>query len=65
MEDIMAHSTLTRRSDKVDSFGQPCMKTRKISFIDVERVRGTAISIQEMPYHSPITSRLNLRCLGN
>ena len=27
MEDIMVHSALIQRSGKVDSFGQPCMKT--------------------------------------
>jgi hypothetical protein len=26
MEDIMGHSVLMRRFDRVDSFGQPCMK---------------------------------------
>ena len=53
MEDIMVHSILIRRSGKVDSFGQPCMKTRGILFKGVERVRGTGTSIQKMPYHSP------------
>jgi hypothetical protein len=57
MEDIMEHFTLMRRFGKVDSFGQPCMKTRMISSRDVERVRGTIISIQEMPCHSPIIFR--------
>jgi hypothetical protein len=55
MEDIMVHSTLMQRSSKVDSFGQPYMKTRRILSGDVERVRGTIISIQEMPYYSPTT----------
>jgi hypothetical protein len=27
MEDIMVHFALIQRSGKVDSFGQPCMKT--------------------------------------
>jgi hypothetical protein len=26
MEDIMVHSALIQRSDKVDSFGKPCIK---------------------------------------
>jgi hypothetical protein len=59
MKDIMVYSTLMRRSSKVDSFGQPCMKTQRISSRDIERVRGTRISIQEMPCYSPITSRLS------
>ena len=59
MEDIMVHSALIRRSGKVDSFGQPCMKIRRTSSGDVEHVRGTGISIQEMPCHSPTTSRSN------
>ena len=46
MEDIMVHFAPTRRFGKVDSFGQPCMKTQSILSIDVERVRGTGISIQ-------------------
>ena len=57
MEDIMVHYTLIRRSGKEDSFGQPCMKIRRTSSRSVERVRGMGISIQEMPCHSPITSR--------
>jgi hypothetical protein len=48
MEDIMVHFALIQRSGKVDSFGQPCMC-----------VRGTGISIQGMPCHSPTTSRSN------
>ena len=59
MEDIMGHSALIRRFSKVDSFSQPCMKTRRTSSGDVERVRGTGISIQEMSFHSPTTSRLS------
>jgi hypothetical protein len=55
----MVHSTLMQRSSKVDSFGQPYMKTRRILSKDVERVRGTVISIQEMPDYSPTTSRLS------
>ena len=57
MEDIMVHSALIQRSGKLDSFGQPSMKTRRTSSRDVERVRGTGILIQEMPCHSPTTSR--------
>ena len=57
MEGIMGHSAPIQRSSKVDSFGQPCMKTRKTSSGDMERVRGMGISIQEMPSHSPTTSR--------
>ena len=59
IEDIMAHSALMRRSGKVDSFGQPCMKIRRTSSRVVERVRGKGTSIQEMPCHSPTTSRLS------
>jgi hypothetical protein len=59
MEDIIEHSALMRRSGKVNSFGQPCMKTQRISFRDVELVRGMEISIQEMPCHSATISRLN------
>ena len=40
MEDIMGHSALILRFGKVDSSGQPCMKTRRTSSEDVERVRG-------------------------
>ena len=50
MEDIMVHSALIQRSGKVDSFDQPCMKIRRTL------PRGTGISIQEMPCHSPTTS---------
>ena len=57
MEDIMGHSVLIQRSSKADSFGQPCMKIRKILSRDVERVRGIGILIQEMLGHSPTTSR--------
>ena len=64
MEDIMVHSALIRRSSKVDSFGQPCMKTRRTSSGDVEHFRGTGISIQEMPCHSPPTSRSNFSMSG-
>ena len=64
MENIMVHSALIRRSSKVDSFGQPCMKTQRTSSRDVERVRGTRISIQEMPCHSPTTSRLSFLMSG-
>jgi hypothetical protein len=45
VEDIMEHSALMQRFGIVDSFGQPCMKTRRTSSGDVERVRGTGISI--------------------
>jgi hypothetical protein len=55
----MGHSTYMRRFGSVDSFGQQCMKTQRISFEDVDHVRGTAISIQEMPCHSPTIFRLN------
>jgi hypothetical protein len=43
MEDIMGYSALMQRFGRVDSFGQPCMKTQKISLGDVKRVRGTGI----------------------
>ena len=57
MEDIMVHSALIRRSGIVDSFGQPCMKTRRTSSGGLEHVRGTGILIQEMMCHEPTTSR--------
>ena len=60
----MVHSTLIQRSGKVDFFGQPYMKTRKTSSGGVERVKGTGISIQEMPCHLPTTSRLNFSMSG-
>ena len=59
MEDIIVHFALIQRFGKVDSFGQPCMKTRKTSSEGVEHVRGMGILIQEMPCHSSTTSRLN------
>jgi hypothetical protein len=40
MEDIMGHSALMQKSSNVDFSGQPYMKTLKISFGDVEHVRG-------------------------
>jgi hypothetical protein len=43
MEDIMGHSALRQKSSNVDFFGQPCMKTQKISSGDVEHVRGMRI----------------------
>ena len=64
MEDIMVCSALIRRSDKVDSFGQPCMKTWRTSSRDVEHVRGTGILIQEIPCYSPTTSRSNFSMSG-
>ena len=57
MEDTMEHSALIRRSGKVNSFGQPCMKIRRTLFGDVERVRSTGISIKEMPCRLATTSR--------
>ena len=65
LEGIMEHSALIQRSSKVDSFGQPSMKTRKTSSKDVEHVRGIGISIQEMPCHSPTTSRSSSSMFGN
>jgi hypothetical protein len=59
MEDIMGYSVLIQRFGRVDSFGQPCMKTLEISSEGVEHVRGMGISIQEMPCHSPTTFRLS------
>jgi hypothetical protein len=64
IEDIIVHFALMQRSDKVDSFGQPCMKTWRISSRGVERVRGTETSIQEMPCHSPTISRLSSSMSG-
>ena len=65
MEDIMGHSALIRRFARVDSFGQPCMKTRRTSSRDVECVRIMGILIQEMPCHSPTTSRSSSLMSGN
>ena len=45
MEGTMAHSTLIKKSSKVDSFGQPCMKTQKTLSEGVDHVRGTRTSI--------------------
>jgi hypothetical protein len=52
-------SILMRRFSRVDSFGQPYMKTLEISSDDAEHVRGIGILIQEMPCHSPKTFRLS------
>jgi hypothetical protein len=41
----MGFSVLMRRFGRVDSFGQPYMKTLEISSGGVERVKGTGISI--------------------
>jgi hypothetical protein len=43
MEDIMGYFALMQRFGRVDSIGQPCMKTQKISSGDVEHVRSTGI----------------------
>jgi hypothetical protein len=59
MEDIMGHSPLMQRFSNVDSFGQQCMKTQENSSEDVDYVRGTAISIQEMPCHLSTIFRSN------
>jgi hypothetical protein len=59
MEDIIGYSVLMRRFGRVDSFGQPCMKTLEISSGGVEHIRGTGISIQKMPCHSPTPFRLS------
>ena len=59
----MVHSALIQSSSKVDSSGQPCMKTQSTSFRGVERVRGMETSIQEMPcvgVLTPIPLRLGL-----
>ena len=65
MEGIMVHSALIRRSGKVDSFSQPCMKIRKTLSGGVEHVRGIGTLIQEMPFHSPTTFRLSSSLSGN
>jgi hypothetical protein len=64
MEDIIGHYEIMQRFGRVDSFGQPCIKTRRILSGDVDRVRGTGILIQEMPCHTPITSRLSSSMSG-
>ena len=56
MEDIMGHSALMLKSDKADSFGQPCMMTPKTSYGGASHVKNMEISMQEMPCHSPPTS---------
>jgi hypothetical protein len=43
IEDIMGYSVLMQRFGRVDFFGQPFMKTQKISLGDVEHVRGMGI----------------------
>jgi hypothetical protein len=53
MEDILGHFALMLRSGKVDSTGQPCTKTPKTSYGGAFHVRNMAISMQEMPCHSP------------
>jgi hypothetical protein len=55
----MGHSAHMQRFGSVDSFGQQCMKTQENSSKDVDHVRGTAISIQEMSCHSSTTFRSN------
>jgi hypothetical protein len=64
MEDIMGHFALMQRFSRVNSFGQPCMKTQRISSGDVEHVRGMGISIQEMLCHLPTTFRLSSSMSG-
>jgi len=51
MEDTMEQSVHTRRSRRVDFCSQPCMKTPKNSFGDVEHVSNMATSILEMSCH--------------
>jgi hypothetical protein len=58
MEDIIGYSAHMQRFGSVDSFSRQCMKTQEILSEGVDRVRGTVISIQEMPCHSPTTFRL-------
>ena len=59
MEDIMVDSALIQRFGKVDSSGQPRMKTQRTLSEGVERVRVMGILIQEISCHSPPTSRLS------
>jgi hypothetical protein len=56
MEDTMGHSEHIQRFSRVDSFGQPCMKTRRTLSEDADCVRSMATSIQEMPCRSLTTS---------
>jgi hypothetical protein len=56
MEDIMRHSALMLRSNKVDSSGQPCAKTPKNLYGGASCVRNMGISMQETPCHSQQTS---------
>jgi hypothetical protein len=55
------HSDHMQRFGRMDSFGQPCMKTRRTLSKDVDHVRSMATSIQEMPCRSLTTSKS--RCL--
>jgi hypothetical protein len=57
IEFTMGHSKHMQRFGRVDSFGQPCMKTQRTLFKDVDHVRSMATSIQEMPCCSLTTSR--------
>jgi hypothetical protein len=43
MEDILGYFALIQRFGRVDSIGQPCTKTQKISSRDVEHVRSMKI----------------------
>jgi hypothetical protein len=40
---LWGYSALMQRFSRVDSIGQPCMKTQKISSRDMEYVRSTGI----------------------
>jgi hypothetical protein len=60
----MGHSEHMQRFGRVDSFGQPCMKTRRTLSEDADCVRSMATSIQEMPCRSLTTSRSSYLIAG-
>jgi hypothetical protein len=60
----MGHSEHMQRFGKVDSFGQPSMKTRRSLSEDADRVRSMATSIQEMPCRLLTTFRLSCLVAG-
>jgi hypothetical protein len=53
----MGHSALMHKFGRVNSFGQPCMKTPRTLSRDVYHVRSMETSTQEMPCHSPTIFR--------
>ena len=60
----MEHSIHIQKFGKVDFFGQPCMRTLRNLFRDVQHVRNMATSIQEIPCHWLTISKLNSLAVG-